>query len=44
MVSIIGLLAFSLESSDINEISTIKIIGNKYLEEDEYLKYSQLLL
>ena len=39
MVSIIGLLAFSLESSDINEISTIKIIGNKYLEEDEYLKY-----
>ncbi|MCB0732018.1 MAG: cell division protein FtsQ/DivIB [Ignavibacteriae bacterium] len=43
MVSIIGLLAFSLESSDINEISTIKIIGNKYLEEDEYLKYSQLM-
>lgn len=41
-IVIIGILAFSLEGSEINNISYIKMIGNKFLSEEQYLVYSQL--
>ena len=42
IMSMLGFLAFSLERSEINDITKIKIIGNKYLDESIYLKYSKL--
>lgn len=35
-------LAFSLEVSDLNKITDIRIEGNKYLSNDHYLNYAQL--
>jgi cell division protein FtsQ len=42
IVGIISFLAFSLEGSEINNISKIRIIGNKYLDESNYLKFAKL--
>ncbi len=42
IMAILGFLAFSLETSEINNITEIKIQGNKYLDENVYLKYSKL--
>lgn len=42
ILSVIGLLAFTLGVSEINNITRIQISGNKFLSEDEYLHYSQL--
>ena len=42
IMAILGFLAFSLETSEINKITEIKILGNKYLYENVYLKYSKL--
>ncbi len=42
VVGIISFLAFSLEGSEINDISKIKIIGNKYLDESNYLRFAKL--
>jgi hypothetical protein len=41
-VAVIGVFAFSLEESEINNITHINIIGNKFLSEDQYLNYAQL--
>ena len=41
-VSVIGVFAFSLEGSEINNITHINITGNKFLSEDQYLIYAQL--
>lgn len=42
IMAILVFLAFSLETSEINNITEIKILGNKYLDESVYLKYSKL--
>lgn len=42
IMAILGFLAFSLETSEINNITEIKILGNKYLDESVYLNYSKL--
>ncbi len=42
ILGIIGLLAFTLEKSEINDITKIELTGNNFLSEDEYLIYSQL--
>ena len=42
VLGIIGLLAFTLEKSEINDITKIELAGNNFLSEDEYLGYSQL--
>ena len=42
IIGVISFLAFSLEGSEINNISKIKIIGNKYLDESDYLKFAKL--
>jgi cell division protein FtsQ len=42
ILAVIALLAFTLEGSEINDITRIQILGNKYLSENQYLNYSQL--
>lgn len=42
IVGIISFLAFSLEGSEINSISKIRILGNKYLDQSNYLKFAKL--
>ena len=42
VLGIIGLLAFTLEKSEINDITKIELTGNNFLSEKEYLIYSQL--
>lgn len=42
IMAMIFLFAFTLEESKINNITQIKISGNQFLTEDEYLKFSQL--
>ncbi len=42
MIGVIALLAFTLERSEINDITTIKIKGNKYLDSQQYLKFANL--
>ena len=42
IIVVIALLAFTLEGSEINDITHIQIIGNNYLSKDEYLNYAQL--
>lgn len=42
IAGLISFLAFSLEGSEINNISKIRIIGNKYLDESNYLKFAKL--
>lgn len=42
VLGIIGLLAFTLEKSEINDITKIELKGNNFLSEEEYLVYSQL--
>lgn len=42
VLSLIGLFAFNLEQSEINDIRKIEIVGNKFLSSEQYLNYSQL--
>jgi cell division protein FtsQ len=42
VLSLIGLFAFNLERSEINDIRKIEIVGNKFLSSEQYLNYSQL--
>jgi len=40
--SVIALLAFSLEGSEINDITRIEILGNNYLSDETYLNFARL--
>jgi len=42
ITAIMGILAFTLERSEINDITVINVNGNKYLDSDEYLKFANL--
>lgn len=42
LISLVGLLAFSLESSNLNSINNIEIEGANYLTNKEYLKIANL--
>lgn len=42
IISVILLLAFTLESSELNNITKISISGNRFLDSDQYLEFSQL--
>jgi cell division septal protein FtsQ len=41
-IILIGLLALTLEGSEINNIKYIDLQGNKYLSAEQYLNYAQL--
>lgn len=42
LISIVGLLAFSLESSDLNSINKLEIEGANYLTINQYLEIANL--
>ena len=42
IIALMGLLAFTLERSEINDIITINIEGNEYLDSEKYLEFANL--
>ena len=42
IIALMGLLAFTLERSEINDIITINIEGTEYLDSEKYLEFANL--